>query len=154
MNRKLKISLITLLVLGLAIAIPLIVLSFGRVDTGYVALMYDNIIANYSSTEVFGPGNHFIGLARQFIRIKQGPIMVRVDGDTYTSDYFRLNCKIIVNYQFSSLSDFNTISKFYINFGDNYEQTIEAIINKKVLSLLSEYPSSFYKSSTYNTSAL
>lgn len=50
MNRKLKITLITLLALAIAIAIPLIVLSFGRIDPGHIALCYDNIIANYSST--------------------------------------------------------------------------------------------------------
>lgn len=78
MNRKLKISLIVLLILAILIAVPLIVLSFGRIYPGYIALCYDNIISNYSSTEVFGPGNHFIGVARQFIRIRQGPIMVNV----------------------------------------------------------------------------
>lgn len=118
MNKKLKISLIVLIVLGLVVAIPLIVLSFGRIEPGYVALCYDNIVSNYSSTEVFGPGNHFIGLARQFIRIRQGPIMVNINGVTYTSDYFRLNSKIIVNYQLSSPNDFNAINSFYLNFGD------------------------------------
>ena len=64
MNRKLKISLITFLILALVIAIPLIILSLARIDVGYVALSYDNIIANYSSAEVYGPGLYFIGVAR------------------------------------------------------------------------------------------
>lgn len=50
MNRKFKISVITLIVVGLLVAIPLIVLSFGKIDPGYVGLAYDNIIANYSSS--------------------------------------------------------------------------------------------------------
>ena len=50
MNRKLKISLITLTTVALLIAIPLIVLSFGRIEVGDIGLSYDNILANYSST--------------------------------------------------------------------------------------------------------
>ena len=49
MNRKLKITLVVLVVIGLLVAIPLIILSFGQVEVGYVALTYDNILANYSS---------------------------------------------------------------------------------------------------------
>lgn len=45
--------------------------------------------------------------------------MVNVEGLTYTSDYFRLNTKITVNYQLSSPNDFNSVSNFYLNFGDN-----------------------------------
>lgn len=79
MNRKLKISLVTMVVLALVIAVPLIVISFARVDVGWIALSYDNIIANYSSAEVFGPGLYFIGVARNFIRIRQIPTIINAD---------------------------------------------------------------------------
>ena len=45
--------------------------------------------------------------------------MVNAQGSTYTSDYFRLNTKITVNYQLPSTNDFNSINNFYLNFGDN-----------------------------------
>lgn len=70
MNRKFRISLITLVVLSLLIAIPLIVLSFARVDVGFVALNYDSILANYTSAQVYGPGLYFIGVAKSFIRMR------------------------------------------------------------------------------------
>lgn len=114
-----------------------------------MALCYDNIVSNYSTTEVFGPGTHFIGVARQFVRIKQAPTMVRLDSKTYTSDYFRLDFKLIVTYQLPT-TDFTSVDNFYINFGDNSEQIISAIINKKVASVLSEYPSTTYKNASYN----
>ncbi len=38
MNRKLKISLIILTIIALFVAIPLIVLSFGTIESGYIAL--------------------------------------------------------------------------------------------------------------------
>ena len=117
MNTKLRNSIIILIVLAIGIAVPLIVLSFGRIDVGYIALSYDNIIANYSSAAVYGPGMHFIGVARKFIRIREIPTIVDLDIKTYTSDYFKLNSKIIATYQLSSTQDFATVSNFYINFG-------------------------------------
>jgi hypothetical protein len=99
MNRKLMISLIVLGLIALMVAIPLIVLSFGRVEVGFIALSYDTIIANYSSPEVYQPGMHFIGVARSFIRIRQSPTILKINAQTYTSDYFRLNSKFIVTYQ-------------------------------------------------------
>ena len=117
MNRKLKITLVVLVVVGLLVAIPLIILSFGRVDVGYVALAYDNILANYSSTAVYEPGMHFIGVARSFIRIKQSPTLLNVEVQTYTSDYFRLNSRIVVSYQIQNSRDFSALDNFYINFG-------------------------------------
>lgn len=80
--------------------------------------------------------------------------MVNVQGSTYTSDYFKLNTKIIVNYQLPSPNDFNSVSSFYENFGDQSENTIQSIINKKTLAILSEYPSTFFKNSTYNSTDL
>lgn len=101
------------------VAIPLIILSFGRIEVGYIALSYDNIIANYSSPEVYQPGMHFIGVARSFIRIKQSPTILKIDAQTYTSDYFRLNSKFVVTYQIQNATTFAALDNFYINFGEN-----------------------------------
>ena len=109
MNHKLRISLIVLSIIALMVAIPLIVLSFGRIEVGYIALSYDNIIANYSSADVYQPGMHFIGVARSFIKIRQSPTILRVDAQTYTSDYFRLNSKFIVTYQIQNPTSFSVV---------------------------------------------
>jgi hypothetical protein len=117
MNQKLRISLIVLSIIALMVAIPLIVLSFGRIEVGYIALSYDNIIANYSSALVYQPGMHFIGVARSFIRIRQSPTILKIDAQTYTSDYFRLNSKFVVTYQIKNATNFTNVDNFYINFG-------------------------------------
>ena len=47
---------------------------------------------------------------------------------TYTTDYYKLNAKIIGTYQLSYPNDFGNVSSFSTNFGENPLPLIQSVM--------------------------
>ena len=98
---------------------------------------------------VFGPGLYYIGIANSFVHVDVMQQLLRLEGiKTYSSDYYQVQATIQVAYQIENSSNFDTLSTYYINFGDQPELILAPLIKNQLVLTLSSFSSQMYQSNT------
>jgi len=95
MQKKYKRAIIISSVTLIVITLILVLLGLATVELDQYALNYSNILANYSDTNVYGPGLYYIGISNSFIRINKNLQTIYFSNlKTYTSDFYALTANL------------------------------------------------------------
>lgn len=108
MQKRVKRTLIAIVVSLVIITVVLVLLGLAKVDLDQNALNYNTITANYSDATLYGPGLHWIGIANRFLRFNKNQQTLRFSNlSAFSSDFYRIaaNMEVTLQFNFSSGGD-------------------------------------------------
>jgi hypothetical protein len=122
MRKKNKIIIgVTILTVAVLIAI-IIVISLDRLEFENYGLNYNEVLANFSETIVYGSGLRMIGPSNYLLPVSKIPRQLSYSKlQAYTNDYFPVEADASVTYTLNLPSNaslqFDFLSEYYINMG-------------------------------------
>jgi hypothetical protein len=87
MRRKYKVCLATFIIAVLTATLLFVLLALDILDPEFYGLAYNEIIADYTNTNVYESGFYYVGISAYFIKIYRIPRLIKLHNmKTFTSD--------------------------------------------------------------------